>query len=207
MKTIEFDEWKKLDLRVAEILEAEEIEGADKLYKIEIDLGKELSKRTLVAGIKPYYKKKELIGKKCIVFTNLEPRTIRGIESKGMILAACNEGHTEVRMLKTKSDTSSGSQIEFKKNSGKIELQSITEKIKFEDWAKLEMRVGEIKSIGKNIIINCLNKDFKINFDLDVKEGDKIIIGFIENHLVIPITGENIPLIPDGDIEVGARVR
>ena len=109
METVKFSDWQKLDLRVAEIIKAEEIEGADKLYKLAINLGNE--KRTLVAGIKPYYTAKELKGKKCIVFTNLEPRVIKGIESKGMILAASNSGHEKVVLLKPKKDAPEGLKI------------------------------------------------------------------------------------------------
>jgi methionyl-tRNA synthetase len=109
METIKFSEWQKLDLRVGKILKAEDIEGADKLYKLEIDLGNE--KRTLVAGLKPYYKKEELREKPCIVFTNLEPRTIRGIESKGMILAAVSEDMKKVHILQPDAEIEEGSRI------------------------------------------------------------------------------------------------
>ncbi len=95
--TIPFSDWQKLDLRTAEILEAEPIEGTNKLYKLKIDLGTET--RTLVAGLKQYYTKDELEGKKCIVFTNLEPRTIKGIESQGMILAVSNDDLSEVKLI------------------------------------------------------------------------------------------------------------
>ena len=98
-ENISFSDWEKLNLRNAEILEAEDIEGADKLYKLKIDLGTET--RTLVAGLKHYYTKDELIGKRVIVFTNLEPRTIKGIESKGMVLAVSNADHSEVKLLQT----------------------------------------------------------------------------------------------------------
>jgi len=94
---VSFKDWQKLDLRTAEILEIEDIEGADKLYKLKIDLGTET--RTIVAGLKPYYTKDELEGKKIIVFTNLEPRMIKGIESKGMLLAASNDDMSEVKLL------------------------------------------------------------------------------------------------------------
>ena len=92
-----FSDWGKIDLRVAEILEVEEIKGADKLFKLKIDLGTET--RTLVAGIKQYYTKQELEGKRIIVFTNLEPKTLRGIESQGMLLAASNDDHSKVKLL------------------------------------------------------------------------------------------------------------
>ncbi len=97
MKNIKFKDWQKFDLRVAEILKVEDIDGADKLYKLKIDLGTET--RILVAGLKGHYTKQELEGKRCIVFCNLEPRMIRGIESKGMVLAAVNDDGSEVKLL------------------------------------------------------------------------------------------------------------
>lgn len=83
---INFDDFQKLEIKVGTILEAEKIEGADKLLKLTIDLGKE--KRIVVAGIAESYRPKLIIGKQVLILTNLEPRTIRGIESNGMILAA-----------------------------------------------------------------------------------------------------------------------
>lgn len=109
MENISFNDWMKLDLRTAEILEIEDVPGADKLYKLKIDLGTET--RTLVAGLKPYYTKEELEGKKCIVFTNLEPRTIKGIKSQGMVLAAVNEDHSEVKLLQPSGEIELGSKV------------------------------------------------------------------------------------------------
>jgi len=97
METIKYEDFAKLDLRVAEILEIEEIAGADKLYKLKIDLGTET--RTIVAGLKQHYTKEELSGKRCIVLVNLETRKLKGIESQGMLLAASNEDHSEVKLL------------------------------------------------------------------------------------------------------------
>jgi methionyl-tRNA synthetase len=90
MNTASFQDWTKLDLRVAKIKKVEDIEGADKLYKLEIDLG-ELGKRTICAGIKQFYPKDKLKNKKIIVIANLEPRKLKGIESQGMLLAAGHE--------------------------------------------------------------------------------------------------------------------
>ncbi|HLC56647.1 MAG TPA: hypothetical protein VJJ23_05400 [Candidatus Nanoarchaeia archaeon] len=87
---ISFEEFSKLDLRVAEILEVNDHPNADKLYVLKIDLGDE--QRTLVAGLRAFYSKDELLNKKVIVLTNLEPKTFRGIESKGMLLAAEKDG-------------------------------------------------------------------------------------------------------------------
>jgi len=86
METITFDDFAKLDLRVATILSAEHVPKADKLLKLRIKIGDE--ERSLAAGIAEYYKPEELVGKKIVVVANLEPRKLRGIESQGMLLAA-----------------------------------------------------------------------------------------------------------------------
>lgn len=105
--TINFEDFEKLDLRVAEIKNVEEIEGADKLYKLSITLGDE--DRTIVAGIKQYYTKEELQNKKIIVLTNLKPRTLRGIESQGMLLAASSKDHKTVSLISPDQDMEAGS--------------------------------------------------------------------------------------------------
>jgi methionine--tRNA ligase beta chain len=87
---ITFEEFRKLDVRIGKILLAEKVEGTDKLMKLEIDLGAE--KRQVVAGITEFYQPDQLVGKEIPVLVNLEPRTIRGTESHGMILAADVEG-------------------------------------------------------------------------------------------------------------------
>lgn len=94
MSQISFNEFKKMDLRVAEILSAERVEGTRKLIKIEADIGDE--KRQMVAGIAETYEPDELIGKKLVVIVNLEPATIHGIESQAMLLAGVKEDGTAV---------------------------------------------------------------------------------------------------------------
>ena len=83
---ISFDDFTKLDLRTATILSAEKVEKADKLLKLEVDVGFE--KRTVVSGIAQHYSTDEVIGKKVTLLTNLAPRKIRGVQSQGMILMA-----------------------------------------------------------------------------------------------------------------------
>ena len=83
---ITIDELDKVELKVAQILTAERVEGANKLYKLTVDLGTE--KRTVVSGLVPYYTEQELIGKKVVLVSNLKPAKLRGIESNGMLLAA-----------------------------------------------------------------------------------------------------------------------
>jgi len=91
MTTITFDEFKRIDLRVGKIVEVIDHPKADRLYILRVDLGGEI--RTLVAGIKPWYRKEELLGKHIIVLVNLEHKMIRGVVSEGMLLAA-DDGDT-----------------------------------------------------------------------------------------------------------------
>ena len=83
---ISFAEFQKLEIKVATIVEAEKVAGADRLLKVMVDLGDE--KRQVVAGIAQQYEAKEIIGKQVPVLCNLEPAKIRGVESNGMILCA-----------------------------------------------------------------------------------------------------------------------
>jgi methionyl-tRNA synthetase len=86
MDIVTFEEFKKMDLRVGEILKAEKVPGTEKLLQIEVDIGTE--KRQMVAGVADTYSPEELVGKKLIVIVNLKPAVIRGIESQAMLLAA-----------------------------------------------------------------------------------------------------------------------
>ena len=83
---IQYDDFAKLDLRVAEVLEASEHPNADKLIVMTIDLGGE--QRQIIAGLKAWYTPEELLGKSVVVVANLAPRKMRGLESNGMLLAA-----------------------------------------------------------------------------------------------------------------------
>lgn len=83
------EDFKKLELRIAEIEEAAPHPNADKLYVLSIRVGD--IKKNVVAGIRPYYSVEELKGKKVVLINNLEPAVIRGVESQGMLLAASDE--------------------------------------------------------------------------------------------------------------------
>ncbi len=84
--TITYDDFAKLDLRVATITAAEPHPNADRLVKLQIDLGREM--RQICAGIRQYYDPAALVGRQIVVLANLQPRTIRGEASNGMLLAA-----------------------------------------------------------------------------------------------------------------------
>lgn len=104
---ISFDEFKKLDLRIATVLECEEVEGSKKLLKFLLKVGSD--KRTVVSGIKEHYKPNELIGKQVVMVYNLKPVKLKGIMSEGMIL--CAEDGDILELLKPFSDIKDGSKI------------------------------------------------------------------------------------------------
>ena len=87
---ITIDDFNKIDLRVARIVNAEHVEGADKLLRLEVDIGTE--RRQVLAGIKSAYDPEQLKGRLTVVVANLAPRKMRFGESQGMVLAASGEG-------------------------------------------------------------------------------------------------------------------
>lgn len=108
-KKIGFDTWDALDLRVAEVVEAEAHPNADKLLVLQVDLGAE--KRQIVAGIRGHYDPETLVGRKIVVLTNLKPAKLRGVESRGMLLAASGEGKEVVSLLTIDKDVPPGAKI------------------------------------------------------------------------------------------------
>ena len=104
---VSFEDFKKLDIRIARIADVREHPNADKLYVIQIDLGDRT--KQIVAGIRANYSSADLVGKKIVVVDNLEPVTLRGEESHGMLLAACDKNGPVV--LVPESDVPPGTQI------------------------------------------------------------------------------------------------
>lgn len=91
---IQYDDFARIDLRIATIIEAEAHPNADRLVKLQIDLGEE--KRQICAGIKAYVDLEKLVGQQIVVLANLAPRTIRGEVSNGMLLAATSQEGEEI---------------------------------------------------------------------------------------------------------------
>jgi methionyl-tRNA synthetase len=153
----EFD-FSKVDLRVAEIKEVKEHPDADKLYIINLNLGKE--KRQIVAGLRPYFKKEELIGRKIIIVYNLKPAKLRGIESKGMLLA-CAKGK-ELNLLSVK-DARPGEIV----SAGP---RKPNKEITIDDFFKIKFKVKDKK-------VYCKGKELKVGKELviaDIADGAKI---------------------------------
>jgi len=108
MENIKFQDWQKMDFKIGEILEIGDHPNADKLYVMKVDVGEE-SPRTIVAGLKGYYPKEELVKKKIVVFTNLQPAELRGVKSEGMLLAAEKDGN--VVLISPEKEIDSGAEI------------------------------------------------------------------------------------------------
>ncbi|MGB1124866.1 MAG: methionine--tRNA ligase subunit beta [Phycisphaeraceae bacterium] len=111
-ETIQYDDFAKLDLRVATITEAEAHPNADRLLKLQVDLGTE--KRQICAGVKAFYDPENLVGKQIIIVANLAPRKIRGEESNGMLLAASamdGEELKDVVLLAPSKEVPAGSSV------------------------------------------------------------------------------------------------
>jgi methionyl-tRNA synthetase len=105
---ITFDEFMKVDLKIAKILQAEKIKKSDKLLKLQVDLGKE--KRQVVAGIAQSYEPESLIGKKIVLVANLQPAKLFGVESQGMILAIEDE-NGKLSVLEVEPDVKVGTKV------------------------------------------------------------------------------------------------
>ncbi len=90
MSTVTYDEFKKMDIRVVQVTNAEPIPGRSKIIKLELEIGQD-KKKTIIAGGAQHYKPEDFTGKKFIAIINLEPRTVAGVTSEGMLLATSTD--------------------------------------------------------------------------------------------------------------------
>ena len=110
--TVEFvsiDDFAKVKLLTGKIVNSEKVEGADKLLKNTVEIGTET--RTIVSGIAKYYKPEEVIGKTVVVVSNLPPRKLRGIESQGMLLCACDDNNDTLSLITVDKTMPSGCEV------------------------------------------------------------------------------------------------
>jgi len=155
----ERDPFSRLDLRVAKIMEVENHPNADKLYVIKIDVG-EMGRRQIVAGIKPWYSKEELIGKKIVIVSNLKKAIIRGMESNGMLLAVDKGGRAFLLIPNAKE----GERVYVEG----IETEPDSE-VPFEDFKKIKMFSKNGKIVYKDRFLCDDGGEVKI--DGDVEDG------------------------------------
>jgi methionyl-tRNA synthetase len=106
---ITIEDFAKVDMRVGEIVSAEPVQGAQKLLKLQVDIGTEV--RQVVAGIAEYYKPEAIVGMKVVLVTNLQPRKLRGVESNGMIVAAAVGDEGRPVLVTFKEDVPKGAKL------------------------------------------------------------------------------------------------
>jgi len=106
--TITIDEFRRLDIRVGEVVSATRVPGTDKLIELGVDLGGEV--RRLITGLYPLYRPDDLLGRRIIVLANLQPRKVKGVVSQGMLLAA-EWGDGEIGLLTVDKTAPGGARI------------------------------------------------------------------------------------------------
>lgn len=107
---IDFNQWKKIELRVGKIIQVEKIHNRDKLYKLKVDIGQEKPKQ-IITSLVPYYSKEELLGKLIVVLVNLKPAKFAGEISEGMLLAAEKEDGSKCVLLTVDKEIEPGTII------------------------------------------------------------------------------------------------
>lgn len=106
---IKFEDWKKVEIKIGQILSAEKIEKSDKLLKLSVDFNEGVS-RQIISGIAKFFTDEQaLVGKKCAFVTNLEPKTLLGLDSNGMILAV-GGGNEPFSLFEVRADILVGTQ-------------------------------------------------------------------------------------------------
>jgi len=106
---ISIDDFKKIEIKIGEIKNAEKVESADKLLRLTVNFGDH--ERQIVSGIAEFYDSNSLVGKKCPFITNLEPRIIKGLESNGMIMAAVDRENNKLSILSVDDSILPGTKI------------------------------------------------------------------------------------------------
>jgi len=110
MAKISFVDWKKLELKVGQILEVERVPKTDKLYKLQVDIGREKPVQ-IVTSLVPYYRKEELMDRKIVVLVNLAPVQFAGEKSAGMLLCAEKQDASQCVLLTVEEDIAPGTPV------------------------------------------------------------------------------------------------
>ena len=186
-----FDAFRRLDLRVGKVVSVEDHPNADKLFKLQVDVGEE-TPRTICAGLKAYYTKEQMLGRKAIVVTNLAPRPLRGVESCGMLLAADDEdlGGDAVLLLRPSDPEipvgtmfncgleNSGDVIDYKKHFSAVTMKvsSVKDGVFVSEGAGIELPAGAPARVaavvdGGRVLVLGDGKGCVATVDGDIKDG------------------------------------
>ena len=188
-----FADFRQADLRVGQIVSAEEHPDAEKLFLMKVDIG-EAAPRQIVAGLRAHYTKEQLVGRKMILVSNLKPAKLRGYMSEGMVLAADDEaiGGTSVQLLKPSKDVPVGTKM----NSG---LENSSAQIEIKDFQNVKMVVS--KTSGNKLACNSLEIDIP-------KEAPNPITAVIDGETAMALSdGNDCFATVDNEMKDGAGVR
>ncbi len=189
----DFQKYAALNLKVGKVLDVQQHPNADKLYLMTIDIGRPI---TIVSGLKEFYTADELRTKTLVIVTNLEPATLRGVKSEGMLLAAEAEG--KLALLTPERDLPAGTQV----SSG---LEPGQKLLSFKEFQKLEMKAGSLESLAPPVLdiggrkVPCV-----------VEKGDagKRYPVFLAGEKAMVITAaDGTKIVFDREIAAGAKIR
>lgn len=189
-----FQEFSKLNLRIATIKEVSDHPDASKLYVLKLDAGKEVQ---LVAGIKGYYTKEQLVGKNIVYISNLQPAKLRGVESQGMLLAAEADG--KVFVLTPGIGAEPGDPV----NSGMDQGEKL---LTFQDFQKFVIRTGHTD--GRNEV--DIGRKVQVQYPTGtvVPAQAAVFLPTADAKEGLPLfTAKGIPITVDGELANGAQVR
>lgn len=189
----EFQQFAALNLKVGKVVDVQQHPNADKLYLMKVDVGKTI---TMVSGLKEFYSADELKKKVLVIVTNLEPATIRGVKSEGMLLAA--EEGDQLALLTPERDLPSGTQIASGMEPGE-------KMVPFKEFQKLEIRAGKPVP-GDSGSLDLGNR--KVKCTVAAPMPDKKYAAFVLGDKAMLVQGpENVKITFDRDIPAGAKIR
>ncbi len=189
----EFQQFAALNLKVGRVLDVQPHPNADKLYLMKVDIGKPI---TMVSGLKEFYTADQLKTKTLIIVTNLEPATIRGIKSEGMLLAA--EEGKQLALLTPEKDLAVGTPISTGMEPGQ-------KQVSFKEFQKLDIRAG-IVTIGDPSMLDLGSRKLKCTVDKP-NPGVKYA-AFVSGDKALVLHGpDKVKITFDSDIPVGAKIR
>lgn len=189
-----FADFRKLDIRVGQITWIDDHPDAEKLYQMKVDVGSE-EPRQIVAGLKAFYKKDEMLNRKVLVLCNLKPAKLRGLMSEGMLLAADDEeiGGTTVLLLKPSADVPTGTRI----NCG---LDTRESRIEYKDFLKATFKVSTVDG-GK------FNFEGGMDIDLPAGSPSRVVAVIDDSKAIVLSDGNGCVATVDREIKDGANVR
>ena len=188
----EFQRYAALNLKVGKVLDVQQHPNADKLYLMTVDVGRPI---TIVSGLKEFYTAEELRAKTLVIVTNLEPATLRGVKSEGMLLAA--EAGGKLALLTPERDLPAGTQV----SSG---LEAGRKLLTFKEFQKLDIKAGSLEA-GPAPVLDVGGR--KVQCTVEKGEPGRTYPAFIAGDRALVISAEGANMVFDREIAAGAKIR